>query len=101
MSLDVFVACAASVALPSHLPADFTWKHWDTGSYTTEIVGQDWILEVWLIEDPKQLQQFALQANKKRVVGISLQGNDDAGFQRLEKTAETIMKNCEGVLLDF
>ncbi len=101
MSLDIFVACAMAVSLPSDLPADLTWKDRQTGSFTTEKPNSDWILEVWLVKDPKQLEQMQLPPGKPHVIAFSLQGNDDEGFALLERVYETVYAKCDGTLLDY
>lgn len=101
MSLDIFVACAAAVSLPSDLPTDLTWKEWQTGSFTTEKPNADWIVEVWLVKDPKQLEQMRLPNGKPHVVAFSLQGNDDEGFALLERVYGAVCTTCDGTLLDF
>lgn len=101
MSLDIFVACAAAVSLPSDLPTDITWKAWQTGSFTTEKPNSDWIVEVWLVKDPKQLEQMQLPPGKPHVIAFSLQGNDDEGFALLERVYEAVYTKCDGTLLDY
>ena len=101
MSLDVFVACAASVMLPAHLPAGETWTRHDTGSFTALHVNESWVLEVWLVDDPKALGDFDLPTDAKWVVGFSLQGDNEKGLPLLEKTVDAIAKSCDGMLLDI
>jgi hypothetical protein len=101
VSLDIFVACAAAVSLPSDLPTDITWKTWKTGSFTADKPNSDWSVEVWLVNDPKQLDQMHLPPGTRQVVAFSLGGNDDEGFALLERVYEAVYTKCDGTLLDF
>lgn len=100
MSLDVFVACAAAVVLPRDLPQDISWMAWDADTFSAGKADAEWIVEVWLVKDPRELEQINPPAEKPWVVGLSLGGNDDEGFALLERTYEAISTKCDGTLLD-
>lgn len=99
MSLEVFVACAGAALLPAHLPTDVTWRSDQAGSYTTDNLEENWIIEVWLITEPKELQGLMVPTGTKSVVGVSIQGSDKAD-ELAERIVESISARCDGTLLD-
>lgn len=98
MSLDVFVACASAALLPAHLPTDVKWQTHQTGSYTTDNSRENWIIEVWLITEPKQLEGMELPSGTKSVVGVSIQGSAKAD-EIAQKVVDTISARCHGAML--
>jgi hypothetical protein len=98
MSLDVFVACTGIALLPAHLPADVKWQAHQTGSFTTENLRENWIIEIWLVTEPKQLQAMSLPSGTKSVVGVSIQGSSKAD-ETAQKVVDVLSERCHGVLL--
>lgn len=98
MSLDVFVACAGMALLPAHLPTDVKWQSHQTGSYTTANLAESWIIEVWLLKEPKDLEGFASPAGMKSVVGVSIQGSSKAD-DIAQRIVDTIAARCHGEML--
>lgn len=98
MSLEVYIACTAVALLPAHLPSDVKWQAHSTGSYTTGNDRENWTIEVWLLDTPKERQGLDLPSGTKSVVGVSIQGSGK-GDALAQTVVDTVSERCKGAML--
>lgn len=97
MSLEVYIACAAVALLPADLPSDVKWQAHQTGSFTTGNDRENWMIEIWLLKTPREVEHLDLPSGTKTVVGVSIQGSGK-GDDLAQKVVDTLMERCKGTM---